>query len=212
MNQIEDVRRELVTKEVSQGNKTIFHTLLQSDLPEAEKATSRLAEEAVLLVGAGTHTTSWCLTVIVFHLLSKPDLLRRLKQELESARSKSENNLSLSDLERLPYLTAVLKEGLRLGYGATMRSARVAPDTSLKCGDWIIPPGTPVSMTIPITHHDESIFPNADVFEPERWLGDEKFRNDQRDAVQPFNTGPQNCLGQVCMITAMKLCRADLWR
>ncbi|PVH94286.1 cytochrome P450, partial [Periconia macrospinosa] len=208
-NQIEDVRRQIDAKQESKGNRTIFHRLLQSELPEAEKATSRLAEEAVLLVGAGTHTTSWCLTVIAFHLLWNSALLRKLKDELNTARSKAGGALSLSDLERLPYFTAVLKEGLRLGYGATMRSARIAPDASLKCGDWIIPPGTPVSMSIPLTHHDESIFPNSDTFDPERWLGDNANHLDRY--LVSFSKGSRSCVGMNLAWAELYLCTAGVF-
>jgi cytochrome P450 len=57
---------------------TVFHSMLNSGLPDSEKSPARLAEEAVLLVGAGTHTTSWALSVACFHLLSQPELLRKL--------------------------------------------------------------------------------------------------------------------------------------
>jgi cytochrome P450 len=136
-------------------------------------------------------------------------VLRRLKDELESAKAKSGTILTLTDLERLPYLTAVLKEGLRLGYGATARSARVAPDTSLKCGGWIIPAGTPVSMTIPITHHDESIFPNADAFNPNRWLGDDAHRLDKY--LVSFSKGSRSCIGINLAWAELYMCTAEIF-
>jgi cytochrome P450 len=189
INQIEDIRLEGPETQKKGQSKTIFHDLLEADLPESEKETGRLAEEAVLLVGAGTHTSSWCLTVIAFHLLSKPTLLRRLKDELKSVGSKP----ALHDLEKLPFLTGVLKEGLRLGYGTTVRSARIAPDTALKCGTWTIPPGTPVSMTIPLTHHNESVFPDSDAFDPDRWIGDDAKQLDRY--LVSFSRGSRGCLG-----------------
>jgi cytochrome P450 len=184
--------------------------LLASDLPESEKASLRLAEEAVLLVGAGTHTTSWVLTVVSFHLLSQPALLRRLKSELKTAIPNPGNKASLTELEKLPFLTAVLKEGLRLGYGATLRSARVAPDTKLKCGDWIIPPGTPVSMTIPLTHHNESIFPNSDEFNPDRWLGPDAHHLEKY--LVSFSKGSRACIGMNLGWAELYLCAAAVFR
>ncbi|KAF2182877.1 cytochrome P450 [Zopfia rhizophila CBS 207.26] len=210
INQIEDIRRRGTDAALNSSAATIFHTLLESDLPESEKDTTRLAEEAVLLVGAGTHTTSWVLTVIAFHLLSQPTLLKRLKEELEIAIPNSESNVPLDELEKLPYLTAVLKEGLRLGYGTTVRSARVAPDTSLKCGDWIIPPGTPVSMTIPLTHHDESIFPDSDSFNPGRWLGNGASRLEKY--LVSFSKGSRACLGLNLAWAELYLCTAGVFR
>lgn len=194
------------TPDKQDGNsKTIFHSLLQSDLPEKEKETWRLAEEAVLLVGAGTHTTSWCLTVMAFHLLHNANLLRKLKQELASVKDISD----YSELERLPYLTGVLKEGLRLGYGVSVRSARIAPDTSLKCGDHIIPAGTPVSMTIPLTHHNEALFENSYAFDPDRWTGVGSSRLDKY--LVSFSRGSRSCLGINLAWAELYLCTAGIF-
>ena len=49
---------------------TIFHTVLQSDLPPQEKAKDRLGDEAQLVIGAGVTTTSWALNNAIFHNLS----------------------------------------------------------------------------------------------------------------------------------------------
>lgn len=39
-------------------------------------------------------------------------------------------------------------------------------------------------------------FDQPDKFIPERFLGDRKFVSDKRGALQPFLTGPRNCLGR----------------
>ena len=97
---------------------TIFHALLESDLPESEKRNERLINEVIVLIGAGSHTVAWALTVATYHILSAPSILRNMKEELSAAkRSKKGEPLTLPDLEKLPYLTAVTKEGLRLSYG-----------------------------------------------------------------------------------------------
>jgi len=107
---------------------TVFHSMLNSGLPDSEKSSARLAEEAVLLVGAGTHTTSWALSVACFHLLSQPELLRKLKTELEAAIPDPSESTPLPALEALPYLTAVIKEALRMSYGSINRIPRVPLD------------------------------------------------------------------------------------
>jgi cytochrome P450 len=107
-------------------------------------------------------------------------------------------------MEKLPFLTAVLKEGLRLGYGTTARSARIAPDTPLKLGDWIIPPGTPVSMTTPLTHHDESIFPNSNSFDPDRWLKADSSRLEKY--LLSFSKGSRACVGLNLAWAELYLC------
>ncbi|KAL5409151.1 hypothetical protein PMIN06_004103 [Paraphaeosphaeria minitans] len=209
MEQIEDIRKAGFEK-VEEENKTIFHALLRSDLSVQEKETRRLAEEAVLLVGAGTHTTSWILTVVTFYLLSNPLLLRKLRDELRTVLPEVDSYAPLMELEKLPFLTAVLKEGLRLGHGAVMRSSRVAPDVSLKCGDWTIPRGTPVAMTIPLTHLDESIFPDPLTFEPHRWLGGNVAHLEKY--LVAFSKGSRGCVGMNLAWAELYLCTAGIFR
>lgn len=177
----------------AQDETTVFHSLLNSELPNSEKSSERLAEEAVLLVGAGTHTTSWALSVATFHLLSQPNTLRKLKEELEAAIPDPTVLMPLSALEALPYLTAVIKEGLRLSFGNTSRIPRIALDQPIKYGDFEIAPGTPVSMSIPVVHFDERIFPDAKSFHPERWIEDKTGRLNKY--LVTFCKGPRMCLG-----------------
>lgn len=53
-SQIENIRD---SKDNETGKKTIFHGLLNSDLPESEKLSSRLQQEAAALIGAAQDTT-----------------------------------------------------------------------------------------------------------------------------------------------------------
>ena len=63
---------------------TVFGTILESDVTALDKEPQRLADEAAAVIGAGTETTSWAMSVITYHLLTKPELLTKLKQELQS--------------------------------------------------------------------------------------------------------------------------------
>lgn len=47
--------------------------------------------------------------------------------------------------------------------------------------------------------HNPKFFKDAEVFVPERWLGDPKYADDKRVAVQPFSVGPRNCIGKKCV-------------
>lgn len=197
---------------------TIFHSILDSELPPEEKSVARLADEAQLLVMAGTTTTAWVFEVIHFWLLAKPETLRKLKDELKAAIPKPENvgHVPLPAIEALPYLTAVIKEGLRLSYGVATRLARIDPENPLLFTDkytgtqWQIPPGTPVGSTSVLIHHDETIFPNSKSFLPERWL-DGKNPTLEKYLVS-FGAGSRNCLGMNLAYAELYLSLAALWR
>lgn len=50
-----------------------------------------------------------------------------------------------------------------------------------------------------------------DAFIPERWLGqDSRFENDNRDAFQPFSTGPRNCIGRSLALHETRIFLAEV--
>ncbi|KAF4986601.1 hypothetical protein FGRMN_10769 [Fusarium graminum] len=184
---------------------TVFADLLQSDLEESEKDTDRLAGEAVAAVNAGTETTSWALAVITYFLLSQPETLTKLRAELSEVVSDPCHLPSWTTLEQLPYLGAVIQEGLRLSYGVSSRSAREPTTEDLvyqgefnkKPVTLVLPRGYAIGMSSAISHHDEAVFPESYKFMPERWLDDEnKFRKDLERSMMAFSKGSRGCLGK----------------
>lgn len=101
--------RNLEAKNAAQP--TVFHDILSSNLPPHELRPARLNDEAVGLVGAGTETTSHSLTIGTFHILNNPHVLKALKDELLVAMPDASQPLLWTELEQLPYLDAVVKEG-----------------------------------------------------------------------------------------------------
>ncbi|KAI2783538.1 cytochrome P450 [Daldinia loculata] len=189
---------------------TVFAELLKSDLPEQEKSMTRLVNEATAIMGGGTGTTSWTLSVITYHLLTKPKLLGKLTDELRGAVSDPQNLPPWTTLEKLPYLDAVIQEGLRLSYGTSARTACVATEEDLVYrGEWkpegskksvplayIIPRGYAVGMSTHLIHHDETLFPNSNEFTPERWLDVNLVK--RREIEQhnlSFGKGSRMCFG-----------------
>ena len=86
------------------ASNTIFHELLDSDLPSHEKSLDRLADEGEILIGAGSETTAMALSHITFYLLQNRTLLEKLRAELREALPDPKTNLPWSKLEQLPYL------------------------------------------------------------------------------------------------------------
>jgi cytochrome P450 len=189
---------------------TVFGSLLESDLPPSEKSVQRLTDEATAMFVAGTETVSWALTVITYHLLAEPTMLEKLTAEVGQAVGSSGQLPSWATLEKLPYLGAVIYEGLRLSYGVAGRTSRIATaedliyrgnwtakgsQTSIRA-EYVIPRGYAIGMSSAITHHDESVFPDSHSFLPERWL-DEKnqHRKQLHHALLSFSKGSRACIG-----------------
>ncbi|KAH8704309.1 cytochrome P450 [Phaeosphaeriaceae sp. PMI808] len=190
----------------SREHPTIFHEVLSSKLPPEEKTIERLADDAQMVVMAGTLTTAATLEIIFFWLLSQPETLQKLKDELSMAipNLNDASNVPPPTLEALPYLTAVIKEGLHLSYGVMTFTDK---DTGKK---WVIPAGTPVGSTSVLIHRDESIYPNSEKFSPERWLdgrgsGLEKY-------LVSFCAGSRRCFGENLAYAEIYVGLAAIWR
>lgn len=195
----------------SSSAKSVYYTVLDNPiLPASEKALLRLEQEGALLVLAGTESPTKSLNMLFYHLLANTQIMSKLREELSTVAQPA----SWTQLERLPYLTAVIEEAHRLSFGVTARTARIARETliytptsyaaySSNIGkSFKIPAGTPMSTTTLSAHTAPSVFPDPFVFDPERWLGDEG-RKLQKYQMS-FGKGSRKCLG-------IELARAEMY-
>lgn len=174
---------------------TTVNAIIDSNLPPAEKSYHRIYNDVSTIMAGSFETTASVLRLVFFHVFSNREILDRLRAELKSASIPSDPNAAdWSTLEKLPYLTAVLMEGMRLSPAISARMQRIAPDRDLVYGAWSIPAGTPVSMTQMLIHEDESLYPEPKRFDPERWM-DPEARKKVEKTYAPFSRGTRVCLG-----------------
>lgn len=197
---------------------TIFHGLLQSNLPESEKASDRLAEEAHVLLSAGTDSSANTLSAITYHLLTNPSKLRMLRAELKAAIPEG-HFPTFSQVENLPYLSAVIQEGLRIHPAVSTRQERVAPDEDLfytghSTGTiYELPAGTCIAMSAVLLSRLPDIYPSPTEFRPERFLENPRLKRHQLT----FSRGTRMCLGinlayqEMYIILAGLFLRYDGW-
>ncbi|KAI4861310.1 cytochrome P450 [Hypoxylon rubiginosum] len=186
--------------------RSIIQVIVQSNLPPSEKNLMRVFDD----------TTAAAMRLILFYVYSNPAILDKLRTELASVafREPERPVFELASLEQLPYLTAVMTEGLRLSPGVAMRQARIAPDRELVYNKWEIPIRTPIGMTALLMHMDEKLYPDPERFEPERWV-DLEARKKADKTFAPFSRGTRNCLGmylawaEMYMITSTLVHRFD---
>ncbi|KAI1386920.1 putative cytochrome P450 [Hypoxylon trugodes] len=169
----------------------------------------------MVLTTAGSETTATTLCGTLNYLVHNGDKLDILTREVRM-RFQSESEITLDALQNLPYLNAVLNEGLRLCPPIPwMLPRRVPAGGETVCGIWL-PEGTPVSIQAYTIHRDPANFHLASSFLPERWLPEASadvssvFYNDKRQAVQPFSVGPRACLGKNLAMAEMRLILAKL--
>jgi cytochrome P450 len=118
----------------------------------------------------GSDTTTGVLILTIYHLLVNQDVYEKLTKELDEYYQLHEQEINVTSVLKLPYLAAVIQEGLRLGTPFP-GLARVIPEEGATiCGSYI-PGGTIVS--VPAYAHQTSkrnFSPEPLSFRPERWL------------------------------------------
>ena len=210
--QIGQIFEEDEEEKASELNQTtIFHSLRdEPELPTKEKSPARLAREAQSLIGAGTFTSAHMLATTTYHVLSNTHIFEKLLTELERAFPNPSVSPRYVELEKLPYLSAVIIEGLRIFHGVTHRLQRVYPDQVLQYNEWAIPAGTPVGMTSVFFHEDPVLFPSPLTFDPERWL--QPNSQELTKYIFAFGKGTRQCVGMNLAYAEMYLTLAAVFR
>lgn len=101
--------------------------------------------------------------------------------------------------QTLPYLDAVIREGLRLAMANPTRLPRTVPAQGFQFTDNIgktyrFPAGTQIGAQILTLHMNPKVFPDPLAFRPERWLEDPTPEM-QRDFI-PFSLGQRQCIAR----------------
>ncbi|PBK95989.1 cytochrome P450 [Armillaria gallica] len=152
---------------------TIYHRLLADDGERPSK--KALLEEAQTFLIAGTDTTSNAMSIGFFHVLNDPSVRAKLVAELKAIWPEKESPMPYDSLEKLPYLTGVVKESLRMSIGVPVSLPRVL--SADKDIDGIsVPARTVVGMGNFFILMNKEIFPEPEVFTLiggilHRWIG-----------------------------------------
>jgi cytochrome P450 len=150
---------------------------------------------------AGRDTTSSTLTNLFRHLSNRPDVAKKMLDEMAAALQKdgSSDHIGWDHIKDLPYSGSVFNEVLRLHPPVAGDFRMCAEECQLPSG-LVIPKGARVSIMVAAIGRDSNLWPDADEFIPERWL-------DQEDPTKPtkripeyllpaFWAGPRICLGK----------------
>ncbi|MEL7037125.1 MAG: cytochrome P450 [Cyanobacteria bacterium J06592_8] len=161
----------------------------------------QLKDELMTLLVAGHETTATSLAWAFYWLEMLPEVKEKLYQEVTSL---GENPDPLA-ISRLPYLTAVCQETLRLYPIVPIAFARVSKQ-DLEIMGRHFPSGTTFVPSIYSTHHREDLYPNSKQFQPERFLE----RQYSPYEFLPFGGGTRLCLGYALAMLEMKLVIASI--
>jgi cytochrome P450 len=165
-----------------------------SRLLEADELSDREVRDQLLtLLVAGHETTATALAWAFERVVRHPDVLARIRVELDDGGSE--------------YLDAVIKETLRLRpvVPITARKLTVPFDV----GGRTYPAGTVLMPSIYLLHRNPDVYEEPEAFRPERFLG----RQPPPYAWIPFGGGARRCLGSGFALAEMRaVMRAVLMR
>ncbi|KAF9465534.1 cytochrome P450 [Collybia nuda] len=177
-------------------HETIYHYLLTPQ-PENHRlppvSRTWLLDEGLYLRFAGSDTVGNVSTVGAYYILSNPKIHATLVEELEDAWPDRDAIFGHDALEKLPYLTAVIKESLRMAHGVITPLPRIVGPTDAEISGEIVPAGTVVAMGAAVVHRNPGIFPEPETFSPDRWLQPDSHELDRY--LVSFSKGPRSCLG-----------------
>lgn len=197
VNHITEVKNQIDEGRDKSKHKTIFHQLLDPNAAEGHVVTNveDLTDEMFTILTAAAETTGHAMTMITYYVLSDPAIYQRLVSELQAAFPSKKTNLDYLTLEKLPYLSAVIREGLRLSYGAPGRLPRVIETADANFNGYLVPKGTTVGMSLWMMHRNPEIYPEPEKFIPSRWEDPEKSKILDNKYFVPFSRGSRQCVG-----------------
>ncbi|CAK1365412.1 unnamed protein product [Cercospora beticola] len=153
-----------------------------------------IVAEVTIMMNAGSTTTAISMANVMYQLLKNPSKLAKLRQEIDETLDDDEEVAPYEKVKYLPYLRACLDESLRLfppiSHGLTRE---VPPDGQAIAGEYIAG-GTTVNVSAFIAHRDETIFPDPETFNPERWLGEAG--KELGPYFIAFSAGARGCIGR----------------
>lgn len=180
----------------SQQGIDVLSLLIRAHDEQGSITDEELVGNAALLFGAAHLTTAHTLTWTLFLLAEHPSIMRRLHGELLD--TLDGDAPSLDQVERLHLTERIIKESMRV-LPASSYSQRIA-GTATDLGPFRLNRGSAVIFSQFITHHRSDIYPEPEVFRPDRWLT----QTPSPYAYLPFGNGPRMCVGATLAMLTLK--------
>lgn len=183
--------------------------IVAADQPGSGLGDADVAGNVLTMLLAGEDTTANTLAWMIHLLHRHPQALRRAQQEVRDgvrdAVGDAATSPTLEQLDSFEYLDACAQETMRLKPVAPFLPVMALRETRI--GDVRVPKG---AMVWGVMRHDsvsDTHFPNAQAFEPERWIGESAAP--QRVSM-PFGAGARVCPGRYLALLEIKMAMAML--
>ena len=169
------------------------------------------AGEALVQIVAGSDTSAGTIRAVMLGAVTTPNVYRKLQAGIDTEINAGKISSPITDAEarRMPYLQAVIKEGLRIMPPVTGALFKQVPPGGDVIDGKNLPKGTQIGGSALSMHHSKKIYgPDADLFRPERWIeaSVEKAVEMTNTVDLCFHYGRYQCVGKpVAMMEFSKL-------
>ncbi|MBA0783092.1 hypothetical protein Gotri_000863 [Gossypium trilobum] len=193
-------------------------TLLDLQLPEEKR---KLTEKEIVslsseFLNGGTDTTSTALQWIMANMVKYPHVQEKLFMEIKGVVGKGEREVKEDDLQKMPYLKAVILEGLRRHPpGHFLLPHTVREDTVL--GGYLVPKNATINFLVAEMGWDTKVWEDPMAFKPERFLSNNKsgevvfdITGSREIKMMPFGVGRRICPGLALAILHLEYFVANL--
>jgi cytochrome P450 family 110 len=182
------------------GRDDILTLLLATTDEDGQPMTDEeIRDELMTLLVAGHETTASALSWALYWVNALPDIKDKIRFEISNLGGEP------SALAKLPYLSAVCSETLRIYPIALFTFPRTLKAPFDLMG-YHFQTGTTFAPCIYLVHHREDIYPEAHKFKPERFLE----RQYSPYEYFPFGGGNRRCIGMGLALLEMKLVLASI--
>jgi unspecific monooxygenase len=176
--------------------------LLAKDETGEGLSDQEIRDELLTLLFAGHDSSSAVFSWVFYFVHAHPEVRARLLQELDGV-----SDPEPTELVRLPYLSAVCAESLRLRSAVPSSTARIA-NQPVQIRGQEFPAGTVLVPAQHLTHHRPDLYPDPYQFNPDRFL-DRKYSPAE---YYPFGGGSRYCVGSAFATYEMKIVLATVLR
>ncbi|KAJ2761961.1 hypothetical protein H4S06_000926 [Coemansia sp. BCRC 34490] len=193
------------------------HDILQKFLDARDPLTGEsldtdsLESEAFVLLAGGTDTVSNTLSWAITCLLGCPETYQRLKRDIRTAFPDKSTVIHFDEAKaKLPYLTAVIYETMRLHPAVAGYIPRCVPEqgADILDGKYFLPKGTEIGISLFACNRNKAVWENPTDFDPDRFMGpdsDERIKD-----IMTFSSGVRMCLGRHIAIAVLHSTLANL--
>ncbi len=188
--------------ESEQNRPDILSLLISARYEDGQPMSNQeLRDELMTMLVAGHETTSSALTWAFYWIDQLPEVREKLLREINTLGINPEP----TNIAKLPYLTAVCQETLRI-YPILISGFLRIVKSPIEIMGYQLSKGTAIVPSIYLAHHREAVYPQPKQFKPERFLE----RQFSPYEYLPFGGGNRRCIGLAFAQYEMKIALATI--